>query len=145
MACPRPGGGSRGVTVPPTFAERVAAVLADLSVGDVVSYGEVAAAVGARGAARGVGGVLRTLDDVPWWRVVRADGSLAAPKHAEQRRRLEAEGVTVRSGRASTGPPRVLTRPGIRPAEDRGDGVTPGGAPRHARAGAHRRSGRSAS
>lgn len=92
------------MTAPSPFPERVAAVLAALSPGDVVSYGEVAAAAGAPGAARAVGRVLATLDDVPWWRVVRADGSLAAPDRAEQRRRLEAEGVVVRSGRAMAHP-----------------------------------------
>jgi methylated-DNA-protein-cysteine methyltransferase-like protein len=34
--------------------------------------------------------------DVPWWRVVRADGSLAAGE--AQRARLEAEGVPFRPG-----------------------------------------------
>ena len=36
--------------------------------------------------------------DLPWWRVVRADGSLAAGE--EQRRRLEREGVPFRPGPA---------------------------------------------
>ena len=34
--------------------------------------------------------------DIPWWRVVRADGSLAAGD--EQRARLEAEGVPFQPG-----------------------------------------------
>jgi methylated-DNA-protein-cysteine methyltransferase related protein len=34
--------------------------------------------------------------DIPWWRVVRADGSLAAGDR--QRARLEAEGVPFRAG-----------------------------------------------
>jgi methylated-DNA-protein-cysteine methyltransferase-like protein len=34
---------------------------------------------------------------IPWWRVVRADGTLA--KGADQRRRLEDEGVPMRGAR----------------------------------------------
>lgn len=96
------------------FARRVDAVLAALAPGEVVSYGEVAAAAGAPGAARAVGRVLRDLDGRAWWRVVRADGRLAAPDVADQARRLAAEGVTVRAGqvmapRAAPGHP--PTRP----------------------------------
>lgn len=82
------------------FPERVAAVMAALQPGEVVSYGEVAAAAGSPGAARAVGRILRELDDVAWWRVVRGDGRLAAPDTAEQARLLAAEGITVRRGRA---------------------------------------------
>jgi len=82
-----------------SFPERVAAVLRALAPGEVVSYGEVAAVVGSPGAARAVGRVLRDLDDVPWWRVVRGDGRLAAPDPVEQARRLSSEGVTIRRGR----------------------------------------------
>lgn len=61
--------------------------------GFVRTYGDVSP-----GAPRFAGHVLRTVDapDLPWWRVVRADGSLAAGD--EQRRRLEAEGVPFRGG-----------------------------------------------
>jgi len=38
-----------------------------------------------------------TEEDVPWWRIVRADGSLA--KGARQRALLEAEGVPFRGER----------------------------------------------
>jgi alkylated DNA nucleotide flippase Atl1 len=38
-----------------------------------------------------------THEDVPWWRIVRADGSLA--KGARQRALLEAEGVPFRGDR----------------------------------------------
>jgi len=55
--------------------------------GFVRTYGDVSP-----GAPRFTGTVLRLTDeDVPWWRVVRADGSLA--KGDRQRERLEAEGV----------------------------------------------------
>lgn len=50
------------------------------------------------GAPRLAGRLLATehAPDLPWWRVVRADGSLAAGD--AQRTRLEAEGVPFRAG-----------------------------------------------
>ena len=50
-----------------------------------------------RAALRGTVLVAATDDDVPWWRIVRADGSLA--KGARQRALLEAEGVPFRGER----------------------------------------------
>ncbi|MCW3022835.1 MAG: hypothetical protein JWR30_2157 [Conexibacter sp.] len=58
--------------------------------GFVRTYGDLSP-----GAPRLTGTVLRISDaQVPWWRVVRADGSLA--KGARQRERLQAEGVPFR-------------------------------------------------
>ena len=63
------------------------------------------------GSPRFAGAVLaRTGEDVPWQRVVRADGSLA--KGARQRALLEAEGVPFRGARVDMGeallPPEAL-------------------------------------
>ena len=61
--------------------------------GFVRAYGDVSP-----GAPRFAGTVLhRTDEDVPWWRIVRADGSLA--KGERQRALLEAEGVPFRGER----------------------------------------------
>jgi alkylated DNA nucleotide flippase Atl1 len=62
--------------------------------GFVRSYGDVSP-----GAPRFAGTVLfRNHDpDVPWWRIVRADGSLA--KGARQRALLEDEGVPFRGAK----------------------------------------------
>jgi methylated-DNA-protein-cysteine methyltransferase related protein len=62
--------------------------------GFVRTYGDVSP-----GAPRFAGTVLFACDDpdVPWHRVVRADGTLA--KGARQRRRLLREGVPFRGGR----------------------------------------------
>lgn len=62
--------------------------------GFVRTYGDVSP-----GAPRFAGTVLFAADDpdLPWWRVVRADGSLA--KGARQRRLLVAEGVPFRGER----------------------------------------------
>ena len=61
--------------------------------GFVRTYGDVSP-----GAPRLAGRVLKTVHapDIPWWRVVRADGSLAAGE--AQRSRLDAEGVPFRPG-----------------------------------------------
>ena len=62
--------------------------------GFVRTYGDVSP-----GAPRFTGTVLSAVhdDSLPWWRVVRADGSLA--KGERQRARLEAEGVPFRGAR----------------------------------------------
>jgi methylated-DNA-protein-cysteine methyltransferase-like protein len=94
-----------GATVPPRdFEERVTDVLRALKPGEVISYGEVAAEAGRPGAARAVGNLLaRGLADVPWWRVVRADGSIVSHHAKEQAGRLASEGVPVVDGRVRRG------------------------------------------
>ena len=67
--------------------------MAALEPGTCASYGEIAAEAGRPGAARAVGNLLSRTEGLPWWRVVRADGSL--PKQADQARRLRAEGLVV--------------------------------------------------
>jgi len=85
---------------PAAFRAAVEEAVRSLQPGDVVSYGEIAEQAGHPGAARGVGGVLRNAPpDLPWWRVVAADGRLVSPSAAEQARRLLAEGVRVEHGR----------------------------------------------
>jgi methylated-DNA-protein-cysteine methyltransferase related protein len=66
--------------------------------GFVRTYGDVSP-----GAPRFAGAVLFECDDpdLPWWRVVRADGSLA--KGSRQRRLLVAEGVPFRGERVDMG------------------------------------------
>jgi methylated-DNA-protein-cysteine methyltransferase related protein len=55
---------------------------------------------------------------LPWWRVVRADGSLAIGE--EQRRRLDAEGVPFRGGGSRRVDLRVARLPaGLEPAGPR--------------------------
>lgn len=59
------------------FSEAVCTVLDEIESGSVATYGDVARQLGisARQAGRDVSIVP---DDVPWWRVVRADGTPAA-------------------------------------------------------------------
>ncbi|MBS3939901.1 MAG: MGMT family protein [Actinobacteria bacterium] len=87
------------------FEAAVLAVLSDLKPGEVVSYGEVAAAAGFPGAARAVGNLLRACEQpVPWWRVVAATGRLAPGKECEQAALLRAEGIRAGHGRVLAGP-----------------------------------------
>jgi methylated-DNA-protein-cysteine methyltransferase-like protein len=80
----------------PALTERVEAVINGIAPGDVWTYGEVAAAAGAPGAARAVGRILAIADiDVPWWRVVTASGRLVPGHEREHARQLRAEGVEV--------------------------------------------------
>jgi methylated-DNA-protein-cysteine methyltransferase-like protein len=66
----------------------------EIPAGFVRTYGDVSP-----GSPRFAGAVLFECDDpdLPWWRVVRADGSLA--KGDRQRGRLVAEGVPFRGAR----------------------------------------------
>lgn len=71
-----------------------------LQPGEIVTYGEVAAEVGKPGAARAVGSTLRRHgSDVPWWRVIAANGRLVPGGEVRQTKKLKAEGVPVRNGR----------------------------------------------
>jgi methylated-DNA-protein-cysteine methyltransferase related protein len=73
--------------------------------GFVRTYGDVSP-----GAPRFAGSVLFAVEepDLPWWRVVRADGSLA--KGARQRELLVAEGVPFRGERVDMGVARVTSQ-----------------------------------
>ncbi|HEV7462021.1 MAG TPA: MGMT family protein [Solirubrobacteraceae bacterium] len=75
-------------------AQRVLVRIRAIPPGFVRTYGDVSP-----GAPRFAGSVLSACHDpdVPWYRVVRADGTL--PKGAEQRRRLRREGVPFRGDR----------------------------------------------
>ena len=75
-------------------AERVLARIRNTPPGFVRAYGDVSP-----GAPRFAGTVLAGCDDpdVPWHRIVRADGTLA--KGDRQRALLEAEGVPFRGDR----------------------------------------------
>jgi len=89
--------------------ERIARILAGVRAipeGWVRTYGDLDPA-----APRLVGRVLReTTADVPWHRVVRADGSLAVG--GEQELRLRREGVPIRGGRVVLRDARLPLPPG---------------------------------
>ena len=76
----------------PPFSAAVERVVRRIPRGTTLSYGEVAARVGKPGAARAVVQALNRLDDIPWWRVARADGTLAPQVAFEQAQMLASEG-----------------------------------------------------
>ncbi len=80
------------------FEQAVVAVLDQTEPGDVMTYGEVAAEAGFPGAARAVGGVLRRVDDLPWWRVVAASGRLIPHDPKRHAALLAEEGVKTKNG-----------------------------------------------
>jgi methylated-DNA-protein-cysteine methyltransferase-like protein len=80
---------------------RIIAVLSSIPRGHVASYGLVAELAGLRNGARQVVRVLHARsekDRLPWFRVLRKDGSIALPPGEGfdlQRALLQAEGVEV--------------------------------------------------
>ncbi|HEY3119882.1 MAG TPA: MGMT family protein [Vicinamibacteria bacterium] len=91
-----------------SFFDRVYEFVRAIPGGQVCTYGEVARALGVLRGARAVGWALRALRSaerppVPWHRVVGAGGRISPRAGAGpllQRRRLQAEGVRFRNGRA---------------------------------------------
>lgn len=77
------------------FFEQVYALVAQIPRGQAASYGQIARLLGLPRAARQVGWAMRRCpDDLPWHRVVKADGSIAENGYSDIRRALlEAEGV----------------------------------------------------
>jgi methylated-DNA-protein-cysteine methyltransferase related protein len=84
-----------------SFNELVYALVRAIPEGQVLSYGRVAQLLGVPNGARAVGWAMANLihgdHNVPWFRVVNAQGRVSikgSPEGAaEQRARLEAEGV----------------------------------------------------
>jgi methylated-DNA-protein-cysteine methyltransferase-like protein len=93
MGTPQPGG----------FDQRVYALVAHIPHGRVATYGQVAELIGAWGCARQVGWALKRLalpSDVPWHRVVNAQGRISLSLGREgsdwiQLNLLRAEGIPV--------------------------------------------------
>ena len=81
------------------FFEQVYVLVRCIPPGRVVTYGRIAHLLGQPHAARTVGWALRGVPEgsgIPWHRVVNAAGRISIAERlsaAEQRRRLEAEGV----------------------------------------------------
>lgn len=88
---------STRVDASPTLFSRVYAVVRRVPRGRVVTYGQIARALGMPHGARTVGWAMRACEgDVPWHRVVNARGEISVRPTAgfhEQRARLQAEGV----------------------------------------------------
>lgn len=76
-------------------------ILGAVPFGMVASYSGIATLAGVPRGARTVARILHSCsasDGLPWWRIVRADGSIALPRgfgFEEQAARLRDEGVVV--------------------------------------------------
>jgi len=78
------------------FYRRIYEVVKQIPKGKVAPYGKIATALGRPRSSREVGRAMRVCpaDDIPWQRVVMADGSTAGGGYAELRKTmLEEEGV----------------------------------------------------
>lgn len=67
--------------------------------GEVLSYSQVALRAGMPGNPRGVVKALKSLENAPWWRVIRADGTVAPEMAFKQLARLRQEGHVLRGRR----------------------------------------------
>lgn len=85
--------------------QRILDVLMALGEGEVTTYGDVADVAGYPRNARLVGRILaRTDAEVPWWRVVNAQGHLVAGNPRLQAELLAEENVVVREERIVRAP-----------------------------------------
>jgi methylated-DNA-protein-cysteine methyltransferase related protein len=84
------------------FTERVIKIIQGIPAGQVMTYGQVAAAAGSPRGARQVVRILHSMSakyDLPWHRIINAQGGISAPagienKGLHQRELIEMEGVT---------------------------------------------------
>jgi alkylated DNA nucleotide flippase Atl1 len=78
------------------YVEQVLQIVERVPAGRVITYGLIAEAIG-HGGPRQVGAVMAAYGGpVPWWRVVRADGSLPESHGPEARQAYLAEGTPLR-------------------------------------------------
>jgi len=95
---------------PGSFAAAVLDAVERIPPGRVMSYGDVAEYVGG-GTARMVGRVLAAHGhEVPWHRVLRADGMAAPQVRERQLALLQAEGVPIRRDRVDMAAATFLPR-----------------------------------
>lgn len=80
---------------PAPFLARAAKTIRAIPRGQVLSYGQVAAIAGDPFHARTVVRVLKLVPGLPWWRVIRGDGTLAPQVAGAQAKLLRKDGVTV--------------------------------------------------
>lgn len=89
------------------FTERVVRMIQQIPPGRVMTYGQVAAAAGNPRGARQIARVLHSMSakhDLPWHRIINAQGGISTPTDREdkgslQQELLEAEGVVFSNDR----------------------------------------------
>jgi methylated-DNA-protein-cysteine methyltransferase-like protein len=77
------------------FQRAVVRTVRALRRGELATYREIAEEAGHPGAGQAVANVLRSAPDVPWWRVLPADGRLYCSHAPAQTPLLEAEGHRI--------------------------------------------------
>lgn len=95
--------------------QKIWQAVAAIPAGRVMSYGQVANAAGMPRRARFVSRALKEAPEdmeLPWFRVIRSDGSIAFPAgtqaHRRQVRLLKAEGIEVKRGKVNLKPEQQL-------------------------------------
>ena len=101
------------MTLSEEFTERVLSLVEQIPPGRVLSYGVIAQVLREQGLNEGgprqVGAVMAyDGGSVPWWRVVRADGSLPPSHLGRAQEYYRAERTPLRSGGASVDMRRAL-------------------------------------
>ena len=81
---------------PEEYVELVLSVVEEVPRGRVTSYGAIAGRRSAAARARSARSWLGTAGRCPWWRVVRADGSLPPSHEGEARQHYLEEGTPLR-------------------------------------------------
>ena len=91
-----------------TNREAIYLALMTIPAGKVITYGQLASLAGLPGAARLAGTVLSGLPEkteLPWHRVINAQGKISLPvdstAYKKQMQRLKAEGVQIKNGKIS--------------------------------------------
>lgn len=94
------------MSIQPVHQQAIFLALSSIPAGRVVTYGQLAALAGLPRAARLAGRCLRELPEdsqLPWHRVINAQGRLSLPEGSEayelQRKRLGDEGVELVRGK----------------------------------------------
>jgi len=102
---------------PEEYAELVLTCVERVPCGRVTTYGAIAEVVGARlggGGPRQVGSIMASYGGpVPWWRVVRADGSLP-PSHQDEARQCYLEEGTPLRPSGNVDIKRAFWRPSLK-------------------------------
>ena len=77
------------------FVKTVERVVRAIPLGETLSYAQVALRAGRPGGARAASRAMRFVSQVPWWRVVRSDWTLAEEVAEEQAKLLRREGHVI--------------------------------------------------
>ncbi len=81
------------------FLAALERVVQSIPRGKTLSYAQVALRAGKPGAARAVVRGLYAVKGIPWWRVIKSDGTVAKEMLGKQGQKLKKEGVVLKGRR----------------------------------------------